>query len=153
MRLSIFLYVDEPFMFSLLGDACLSLLPSFYCLSFSQSFMRVLYIVWILIICKIYVLQKVLCCLAYHSLVPLDTFFIFLQSALSTFMVCFSLIDFCGLCLFLKKFFSTLWSWIHSSTLSIYLYIYICMLISMFNPLKIVLCAHYSVSFIFSSNG
>ena len=27
MRLSIFLYVDEPFMFSLLGDACLSLLP------------------------------------------------------------------------------------------------------------------------------
>ena len=78
MRLSIFLYVNEPFMFSLLGDACLSLLPSFYCLPFLHSFRRVLYIVWILIVCKINVLQKVLCCLAYHSLVPLDTFLIFL---------------------------------------------------------------------------
>lgn len=143
MRLSIFLYVDEPFMFFLLGDACLSLLPSFYCLSFSQSFMRVLYIVWILIICKIYVLQKVLCCLAYHSLVPLDTFLIFLQSALSTFVVCFC---------FLRN--SSLPSG-HEYILLHYLciYIYICMLISMFNPLKIVLCAHYSVSFIFSPNG
>ena len=56
-------------------------------------------------------------------------------------MVCFSFINFCGLFLFLKKFFSTLWSWIHSSTL--------CMHISMFNPLEIVLYAHYQFPLFF----